>query len=964
MGLFGLQNEITVLLLALNLIISHCQESTDQIAPLNLLIYNDSAQQRLFVQWNVSSQAYPSGSDIAFHIQVSRGKEINIVWNEIYRTKLSNLFEWSWESDLPLECASHHVRIRSSMDKNNATNNETKWSMWSPWKTVYGMDNSHRVRPIVFPNEKVVNEGSDVSVCCIPGRNQEVLQINYNNNEATSYVAPPTNNGTFIITIKNVSMTNVFGANIICTVTPRKIYGTVLLVSRPPDEPKNFNCETEDIKMLKCSWDPGELSNLSEDFATSYLLHEWSSNKSSSPCYTNSCNWEIDPRQRIYNFTLNAANPLGHKSANIIVDVTQRVRPLMPINLVETYLNSTHVFIRWSLRADYTELELICQTELQRDNGIVELRNIAIRGQPSSSFYKVILDQLQPFTNYALRVRCKADSPLSRWSNWSAKFILSTKEDVPTAALDTWRDVKVSHDGRIVTLYWSHLPDFHANGKIICYNVSWQPLEGVSEVKSTTVPPLRNSTQIAIDSHAYLIRVTALNTAGTSPPSEITIPAFIDRDDEQIKEEKTDGTGDGVFISWDEVSGVYLGYVVDWCNLPKSPHCDIQWKKYNSSVRNDVIRSRAFVAGVRYNFRIYGSKEDGEYLLEKRTGYKQELAPLLSASVKFTTIEPDVLTITWEPCSDDDYPEGFVRGYSIYLNSTGLCELKGAKEHKLSDGTRVCKFFNNDPDMKTFTIKRLSPNTTYAVAVGVLTGGGESPLDFRTAHTLSDSRNLILGIVLPIIIFSLVVIILSIICYQKRKRIKDLCYPDIPGPGRSQLFSKDGLKVKAEKNVMIPHACITQNIEIVNMQKDNNLDIYKYMDMEFGTTHQSDFIYKDLAKYDDTSENLEDNSSFYAKAQYKLFGSEDICKPQMQNYLEFFNDNYCPSTDDNPDILPNLGYKPQISHQLNDSTDQLQFVASETEQNSTFLSTEDIPTFISEQMSPTSINSVAFLLKD
>lgn len=49
--------------------------------------------------------------------------------------KSGDPLHWMWDSDLPLECMSHSVRIRSKAEASKI------WSEWSPWKTVLGKQN-------------------------------------------------------------------------------------------------------------------------------------------------------------------------------------------------------------------------------------------------------------------------------------------------------------------------------------------------------------------------------------------------------------------------------------------------------------------------------------------------------------------------------------------------------------------------------------------------------------------------------------------------------------------------------------------------------------------------------------------------------------------------------------------------------------------------------------------------------
>ncbi|XP_053304086.1 oncostatin-M-specific receptor subunit beta isoform X2 [Spea bombifrons] len=734
----------------------------------------------------------------------------------------------------------------------------------------------------------------------------------------TDYQAPSASvvNNTFMITVNNVSMSKYDGHNVMCFLDrPPSLHGTVLIVSKPPDQPKNLSCETRDLKTLNCRWLPGKKYNFEDgddgQVSPKYTLHEWLSNKSSSCNSRDSCLWTIEKNKSLYNFTLIAENALGKRSIDIVVNVTVNVRPLVPTKLSTVSLTPRNATLKWSLGADYSTLVLRCQIGLQKTTQDEEQINITVKGTFSGSSYSVTLDKLQPYTHYTLRIRCAVTSSLPWWSEWSEELTLRTPEDVPAAPLDIWREITEDNADRTVTLHWRPLPAFYANGNIFRYDVSWKPQGDLSDLQHRNVLAQQNSTRIVIDGQAHIIRITAQNKAGSSPPSEIRIPA-VSKNDNEIQEERTHGSDGGVYLSW-KAAPVYQGYIVEWCDYPRSPHCDLQWTKFNSSIHRVTIKSSAFRPGVRYNFQIYGSNHLGEYLLEKKAGYTRELAPSVKPRVKIDKIEPDALQLNWDPYPNNELQEGFISGYNIYIKPpTEIGELMKTEEHILSDGSRVCRFSIRDPDKKNFTLKQLRANTKYEIGVTAVTEGGESDFEFIKAHTPSDTRAVILAIVLSVVMFSVTALIMLIMGYCKREWLKNLFYPDIPDPNKSNILSFDMLKGNAERSVMIPSTCRSQSIYIVKVQEPDlqglkNEIYHQTMPPSSELNNKEKNCFRCLEE-----QNTQDalNDFEHARSSSETLDKE-LYPPQTTNYIEFFNRNNCATSDEMLDAITDLGYKPQ-----------------------------------------------------
>ncbi|NXJ83075.1 OSMR protein, partial [Trogon melanurus] len=538
----------------------------------------------------------------------------------------------------------------------------------------------------------------------------------------------------------------------------------------PPDTPDDFSCQTQDMRIVTCTWSQGGDTYLYGHHSPKYTLFEEFSQKV-VPCTVSCsehcvCSWNTG-QQRIYNITVTVENPLGRRTATDIFDVTHRIYPDTPFQLWEE-CTATEITLYWKRRNK--EIELFCQTEVLQPDGKVELYNSSNMHLPYAS---ITVGGLQPYTEYTARVRCGAAKHFWRWSEWSKAQTIRTKEATPSGKLDIWREITPIQGGRNVTLFWQQAPGFQANGQSISYEVTWEKVEGGSKPESLSFSSVYNSTRISIDNDSYRISIKAKNDVGYSLPSVLIIPraagnktlfcSFLGTT--ELKEEQVNGRDGGIFISW-EPRHIYDSYIIDWCNFPMLQPCDLQWKKFEANASSALINSAAFVPGVRYNFNIHGSVANTASLLEKKTGYLRELPPLFDPVVEEEELTFSEVTLSWDSYPTNESQPGFVRGYHVYVSPIQEdCSLKGSKKHVLPGNSVLCKYTIENPEEKRYTVKHLLPNTKYKLVVKAYTGGGETPIvNFRYVDTPFNSNMLYL-LVLIVVVPSLV----AAICPWKMK---------------------------------------------------------------------------------------------------------------------------------------------------------------------------------------------------
>uniref|UniRef100_A0A8C5TP51 Oncostatin M receptor n=1 Tax=Malurus cyaneus samueli TaxID=2593467 RepID=A0A8C5TP51_9PASS len=581
--------------------------------------------------------------------------------------KLEKPLRWTWDSDIPLECMSHEVKIRSKAETSKI------WSQWSSWETVPGNSG-----PQIFPKERTLEEGSDITLCCIARKNKTIKEFSV---RPAGDVFNHTIGQVRLLTVKNVSHDKGSNIQFYCLDEDEELQQAAFFVGKPPYTPEDFSCQTQDMKTVNCTWRKGGETYLYGQNLPQYTLSSQKIALCNASCPTEcSCSWHIG-QQRIWNVTVTVKNPLGKKTATDAFDVNHRSKVFFCVFVWGFLHPSSKYGIPWS---------------------------VTVRG-------------LQPHTEYKARVRCGAAKHFWRWSEWSQPQTIRTMEGTPSGKLDIWREITPVLGGRNVTLFWKQTRSFKANGRIISYEVTWEKTEDGSKPERISFSSVYNSTRIFIDNYSYRISIMAKNSVNFSLPSVLIISSATDNS-------RITGTDDGILISW-EPRSIYDSYIIDWCNFPRLQPCDLQWKIFGSNTSSAVISSASFVPGVRYKFRIYGCVDNRASLLEKKTGYLRELPPQLDPIVKKIDLTYSSVTLYWDYHLTNESETGFLRGYHVYVSPIqGNCNLKGSKKHILPDYSELCKYTIENPEEKSYTVEHLMSSTKYKVSVKAFTGGGESPI--------------------------------------------------------------------------------------------------------------------------------------------------------------------------------------------------------------------------------------------
>ncbi|KAH0627901.1 hypothetical protein JD844_008456 [Phrynosoma platyrhinos] len=113
-------------------ILNHLGDSQDILpTPQIYKLTADYISDKLKVEWYDGGSAFPSETDVTWEIQILRKEPMEEVALNTFESTLTgddNLLQWEWTSDLPFNCTTHYVRIRSRLGE--------QWSEWSEMENI------------------------------------------------------------------------------------------------------------------------------------------------------------------------------------------------------------------------------------------------------------------------------------------------------------------------------------------------------------------------------------------------------------------------------------------------------------------------------------------------------------------------------------------------------------------------------------------------------------------------------------------------------------------------------------------------------------------------------------------------------------------------------------------------------------------------------------------------------------
>ncbi|XP_010310315.2 interleukin-31 receptor subunit alpha isoform X1 [Balearica regulorum gibbericeps] len=630
----------------------------------------------------------------------------------------------------------------------------------------------------IFPSSPEIERGSTLKLFCVLGKhytphrnashiiwklNHELIaQENYNIvNETVSS-----------ITIHNFTYSK---AHVKCFTKylgkEQLLVHTEVKSGFPPDTPGNISCTYYFDAELNCTWTSGRETNLMTNYTLYRKMMTLPNIVGSCQSKTESCSFYYPntPFSSAFCFQVKAENVLGEASSDCVPIPMEKIEKFEPPEILSV---KKITGIKQLLTVTWKMPEKIipsqgstCQVQYRNlYSNSSEFVNVSLNSQEKTGSCN--LTGLWDSTEYFVAIRCISDQSVL-WSEWSRGKTASTEEKAPSEKVDLWSVIESSHSAgsRSVHLMWKPLNSFPPSGRILGYKIQYFP-ENNAAFKMANISADRKII-LCLNEEAYIISITAYNSAGNSPEAILRIPSTDEKTSQIIETVRTFRTNEEVVVEWTASEPEVTKYVVEWYEEMETDPFGRSWQYVSNSTRWKTNRKN-FKPFICYNisvYPVYGNKVAAPYSIQ---AYIQEKKPSEGPVADTGIPGKNEVTIKWKEISKDKR-NGFITNYTIF--------------YKPEDGKELNETVNSD--VLQYRLKSLQANTQYTVYIMASNEAGGTNGEPKTFKTLKFNKEDVLFIALPIGLSMLFLLGLWITCILKKHTFKKVCWPDIPNPAES-----------------------------------------------------------------------------------------------------------------------------------------------------------------------------------
>ncbi|KAM9368057.1 interleukin-31 receptor subunit alpha [Phaethornis superciliosus] len=635
----------------------------------------------------------------------------------------------------------------------------------------------------IFPSSPEIERGSTLKLFCVLGKrytprrnashiiwklNHELIpQENYNIvNETVSS-----------ITISNFTYSK---AHVKCFTEylgkEQLLVHTEVKTGFPPDIPGNISCIYYVDAELTCTWTSGRETNL----LTNYTLYRktMAEEPVTLPDRVGSCQSKKESCSFYYPntpysssscFQVKAENVLGKASSHCVRIPLEKIEKFEPpeiLSVKKTIGIKQLLTVTWKMPEKIIQSQdIICQVQY-RNLYSNSLEFVTVTLNFAEKTGSCNLTGLWDSTEYSVAVRCR-NAVSAFWSEWSRQKRATTEERAPSEKVDIWRVIESSQSAgsRSVHLMWKPINSFPPSGKILGYKIQYFPENNAAD-KMTRISATEEE-NLLLNEEAYIVSITAYNSAGNSPEAILRIPSTDEKPSQIIKSVRTSTTNEDVVVEWIASEPKVTRYVVEWYEELETEPLRRSWQ-YVLNSTNWKTNRKNFKPFICYNISVYplcGNKVGAPYSIQT---YIQEKKPSEGPVVDTAVPGKNEVTIKWKEISKDKR-NGFISNYTIF--------------YKPEDGKELNVTVNSD--VLQYRLTSLQANTQYTVYIMASNEAGGTSGDPKTFKTLKISQEDVIVITLPIGLSMLFLLGLWITCILKKHAFKSVCWPDIPNPAES-----------------------------------------------------------------------------------------------------------------------------------------------------------------------------------
>uniref|UniRef100_A0A493T007 Fibronectin type-III domain-containing protein n=1 Tax=Anas platyrhynchos platyrhynchos TaxID=8840 RepID=A0A493T007_ANAPP len=306
-------------------------------------------------------------------------------------------------------------------------------------------------------------------------------------------------------------------------------------IAVPPDTPGNISCIYYFNVELTCNWTSGRETNLT----TTYTLYRKIKNTqglilldselSSCRSKTESCSFRHPniPFSTSFCFQVKAQNVLGEAISECVPITMESIEKFEPPEILSVKKIAgikQLLTVTWKIPEDILPAQYLnCQVRYRNlYSNSSEIDNVAVTSE--EKVVSLNLTGLWDSTEYSVAVRCiGVESKF--WSEWCREKTASTEDKAPSGKVDLWRIINSSHPAgnRPVHLMWKLLGNIPHPGRILGYKIQYFP-ENNAALQMTKITTNKKIV-LPLKEEAYIISVTAYNSAGSSPAAVLRIPS-------------------------------------------------------------------------------------------------------------------------------------------------------------------------------------------------------------------------------------------------------------------------------------------------------------------------------------------------------------------------------------------------------------------------------------------------------